>query len=112
MSAPLDSLRDLVSRVSANPSLLASLAKAEKVFQFRPTDGGPFYLRVKPGSLEAAAGEGSNPVATIMATSQDLVDVFTGKADPFKLFFAGKLRVQGNVLEAQELARLLGSARG
>ncbi|MCS6787976.1 MAG: SCP2 sterol-binding domain-containing protein [Aigarchaeota archaeon] len=47
-----------------------------------------------------------------MASSQDLVDVFTGKADPFKLFFAGKLRVQGNVLEAQELARLLGSARG
>ncbi|MCS7094801.1 MAG: SCP2 sterol-binding domain-containing protein [Thaumarchaeota archaeon] len=111
MSTPIDVLRQLVERVSSDPNLLANLTKSEKSFQFRPPDGQPFFLAIKRQSLEVSGGEVPNPTATIIASSQDLVDVFSGKADPSKLFFSGKLRVQGNVLEAQELARLLGTAR-
>jgi putative sterol carrier protein len=111
MSTPLESLKELVGKISTDQKVLAELTKKERKFQFMPTDGAPFYIHVRPGSITVHEGETSNPTATVIASSSDLVDVFRGQADPFKLFFAGKLRVQGNLLEAQELARILGSAR-
>ncbi|MEM1954209.1 MAG: SCP2 sterol-binding domain-containing protein [Nitrososphaerota archaeon] len=112
MSSPYEALRELVGRISSDQKLLTELTKKERRFQFRPTDGAPFYLHISPGSIAVHEGETNNPTATVIAASSDLIDVFRGQADPFKLFFSGKLRVQGNLLEAQELARILGSARG
>ena len=111
MSTPLESLKELVGRISTDQKTLAELTKKERRFQFRPTDGAPFYLHISPGSITVHEGETADPTATVIASSSDLIDVFRGQADPFKLFFSGKLRVQGNLLEAQELARILGSAR-
>jgi Putative sterol carrier protein len=111
MSTPLESLKELVGRISSDQKTLAELTKKERRFQFRPTDGAPFYLHISPGSITVHEGETTDPTATVIASSSDLIDVFRGQADPFKLFFSGKLRVQGNLLEAQELARILGSAR-
>jgi putative sterol carrier protein len=111
MSTPLESLKELVGRISTDQKVLAELTKKERKFQFKPTDGAPFYIHIRPGSITVHEGETPDPTATVIASSSDLVDVFRGQADPFKLFFAGKLRVQGNLLEAQELARILGSAR-
>jgi len=111
MSTPLESLKELVGRISTDQKTLAELTKKERRFQFRPTDGAPFYLHISPGSITVHEGETADPTATVIASSSDLVDVFRGQADPFKLFFSGKLRVQGNLLEAQELAKILGSAR-
>jgi putative sterol carrier protein len=108
---PFIELGRLIERARANKELVEGLGAREKYFQFRPTDGEPFYLTTGGGKLEASRGEVTSPTATIVASSQDLSDLFAGRADAFKLFFSGRLRVQGNVFEAQELAKILGQAR-
>jgi Putative sterol carrier protein len=108
---PFTELVRLIERTRANKDLMEGLGEREKSFQFRPTDGEPFYLVIGGGRLEALKGESSSATATIVASSQDLSDLFAGRADAFRLFFAGRLRVQGNVFEAQQLAKILGQAR-
>ncbi len=108
---PFTELSKLIEKTRANKELVEGLGERERSFQFKPTDGEPFYLVVGGGRLEAQRGEPSSPTATIVASSQDLSDLFAGRADAFKLFFAGKLRVQGNVFEAQQLAKILAQAK-
>ncbi|MCS7143030.1 MAG: SCP2 sterol-binding domain-containing protein [Aigarchaeota archaeon] len=104
-------LRELVERVKSNPSALKTLTETEKKFLFKPTDGEPFFLRIKGPNIEVVRGVIESPTVTIIAKSGDMLDVFAGKADPVTLFLSGRLKVQGKVLEAQELARLLRETR-
>lgn len=81
-----------------------------KAFQFRPSDAEPFYLEIVNGVLKVLKGETREPVATVIATDEDLTNIITGAVDPVQLFFAGRIRVQGSIFDAQELATLLRDA--
>lgn len=85
----------------------AKVAGWDKVFQFKPTDGSPFYLHVKDGEFKLEKGEASNPVATIVMSSEDMGELLSRRLNPVTALFSGKLKVEGSLMEAQALAGIL-----
>ena len=51
------------------------------------------------------------PDVTLTLADKDLVDLMTGKLNPQKAFFQGKLKVQGNMGLAMKLGTVLDAAR-
>ncbi len=73
-------------------------------FQFKLT--GPdssYYIDLKEGAGKVAAGALASPDVTLELTDADFLDMTTGKADAQKLYFAGKLKISGNVMASQKL---------
>ncbi|MCS7145930.1 MAG: SCP2 sterol-binding domain-containing protein [Nitrososphaerota archaeon] len=103
-------LQDLVAKASEKPLIKMRTARMVKTFQFKPTDAQPFYLEIVNGVLKVEQGEATSPVATILATDDDLAGIISGTVDPVQLFFAGRVRVQGSLFDAQELATILRDA--
>ncbi len=103
-------LRELVALASEKPMIKMRTARMVKTFQFKPSDAPPFYLEVVNGVLKVGEGETSNPVATIIASDDDLAGIIKGTVDPVQLFFAGRVKVQGSLFDAQELATILRDA--
>jgi putative sterol carrier protein len=72
-------------------------------------EGGGTYLLDLKESLAITAGDGPAACTVLMSTA-DFVDLFEGRADGQTLFFAGKLRVEGDMglaLKLQTLTDLL-----
>lgn len=72
-------------------------------------EGGGTYLLDLKDTLAITTGDVPAACAVLMATS-DFVDLFEGRADGQALFFAGKLRVEGDMglaLKLQTLTDLL-----
>lgn len=107
MESPYEALVELVNRLSERANLRERTKDWNKVFQFRPTDSEPFYLAIKAGEARVEKGTAANPVATIVMSSGDMVQLFRGQLDAIQAFFSGRLRVEGNIFEAQALASLL-----
>jgi 3-hydroxyacyl-CoA dehydrogenase/3a,7a,12a-trihydroxy-5b-cholest-24-enoyl-CoA hydratase len=57
---------------------------------------------------KGAVGEGETvkPDCTLAISDADFMDMCTGKADPQKLYFGGKLKISGNVMASQKLTFL------
>lgn len=106
----LPALRELVARASEKPLIKMRTARMIKTFQFKPSDAPPYYLEIANGVLRVGEGEAANPVATIIATDDDLAGIIKGSVDPVQLFFAGRIKVQGSLFDAQELATILRDA--
>ena len=73
------------------------------VFQFHLK--GPdasWVVDVKNGKGSVTAGTATADV-TLELADADFLDMTTGKADPQKLYFAGKLKISGNVMASQKL---------
>jgi 3-hydroxyacyl-CoA dehydrogenase/3a,7a,12a-trihydroxy-5b-cholest-24-enoyl-CoA hydratase len=82
--------------VERNPDL----KKINVVYQFKV---GPevYTVDLKQGTV--GAGETAKPECTLELSTQDFVDMTSGKADPQKLYFGGKLKISGNVMASQKL---------
>ncbi|GBC72087.1 hypothetical protein HRbin02_01877 [Candidatus Calditenuaceae archaeon HR02] len=106
----LSALRELVALASEKPLIKMRTARMVKTFQFKPSDSPPYYLQIVNGVLKVGEGEATNPVATIIATDEDLAGIIKGNVDPVQLFFAGRVKVQGSLFDAQELATILRDA--
>ncbi|PSO03735.1 hypothetical protein B9Q12_03905, partial [Candidatus Marsarchaeota G2 archaeon ECH_B_SAG-G06] len=65
-------------------------------------------LEIANDTATVKKGNSQNAVATIIMSAQDMVDMFRGKLNPISAFMSGRLRVEGNLFEAQSLAALLG----
>jgi 3-hydroxyacyl-CoA dehydrogenase/3a,7a,12a-trihydroxy-5b-cholest-24-enoyl-CoA hydratase len=61
---------------------------------------------MKSGDGEVKQGDASAPDVTLELADEDFVAMSTGKADPNKLYFGGKMKVSGNVMASQKLAFL------
>jgi 3-hydroxyacyl-CoA dehydrogenase/3a,7a,12a-trihydroxy-5b-cholest-24-enoyl-CoA hydratase len=55
---------------------------------------------------QVAAGEAAPAECTLEMADADFMDMCTGKADPQKLYFGGKLKISGNVMASQKLTFL------
>jgi 3-hydroxyacyl-CoA dehydrogenase/3a,7a,12a-trihydroxy-5b-cholest-24-enoyl-CoA hydratase len=90
-------IRDYIEKT---PDLVG---KVGTVFQFHLK--GPdasWVVDVKNGKGSVTAGTATADVTLELADS-DFLDMTTGKADPQKLYFAGKLKISGNVMASQKL---------
>ncbi len=86
--------------VETHPELVKSVGS---VFQFKLT--GPdsaWLLDVKNGSGAVTQGTGTAD-CTLELSDADFIAMSTGKADPQKLYFGGKLKISGNVMASQKL---------
>ncbi|MEM1534666.1 MAG: SCP2 sterol-binding domain-containing protein [Nitrososphaerota archaeon] len=109
-SRSLQALRELISRAGEKPMIKMRTARMVKSFQFKPPDAEPYYLEIVNGVLKVGEGLASNPISTIVATDDDLTGIITGRLDAVQLFFAGRVKVQGSLFDAQELATILKDA--
>ncbi len=86
--------------IAKNPDLPSQIATA---FQFKLK--GPdseWLVDVKNGKGSVTNGSGAADV-TLELSDSDFLDMSTGKADPQKLYFGGKLKIAGNVMASQKL---------
>lgn len=99
---------DLFAGIGAYIAANKELAeKIKTVFQFKLTDPVSTWvldLRSGPGSCQA--GTASAPDVTLELAETDFIAMCTGRADPNKLYFGGKLKITGNVMASQKLTFL------
>ena len=63
-------------------------------------------MDLKNGSGSVTEGDGKADV-TITVADSDFADMAAGKLDSQKAFFAGKLKVKGNIMLTQKLGEIL-----
>jgi 3-hydroxyacyl-CoA dehydrogenase/3a,7a,12a-trihydroxy-5b-cholest-24-enoyl-CoA hydratase len=88
------------SYLDAHPELVG---KVGNVYAFRlrnPDSAWTLDLKNAPGGVRAGAEKAD---CTLEMEDADWVAMATGKADPQKLYFGGKLKISGNVMASQKL---------
>jgi 3-hydroxyacyl-CoA dehydrogenase/3a,7a,12a-trihydroxy-5b-cholest-24-enoyl-CoA hydratase len=74
------------------------------VFQFNLTSpDSSWYLDMKSGNGSVQRGTATAADVTLELRDEDFIAMATGKADPNKLYFSGRMMVRGNVMAAQKL---------
>jgi hypothetical protein len=69
--------------------------------------GGEWFIDVSPSGPSATAGNPGNADCTITVSSEDFQKLHENPdANGMQLFFAGKLKVAGNMMLAQKLNKL------
>lgn len=77
------------------------------VFQFNLKDpDSAWFIDLKSGDGTVKQGAAPNADVTLELSEEDFVAMSSGKADPNKLYFGGKMKVTGNVMASQKLAFL------
>ncbi|WP_394826568.1 SDR family NAD(P)-dependent oxidoreductase [Pendulispora albinea] len=96
-----DVFTGISKHIEKNPELAA---KVKTVFRFVLTNpASSWTLDLKNGAGAVAAGTEGNADCTLELADLDFMDMCTGKADPQKLYFGGKLKISGNVMASQKL---------
>ena len=81
--------------------------QTKTVFQFLLKEpDSAWVLDMKSGDGTVKQGTADKPDVTLELSDADFVAMSTGKADPNKLYFGGKMKVGGNVMASQKLAFL------
>jgi putative sterol carrier protein len=68
--------------------------------------GGTWHAVIKDGSCSVGAGPGTNPSLTLQVSSQDWLDMLTGKQSGQMLFMSGRLKVKGDMGLAMKLGSM------
>jgi 3-hydroxyacyl-CoA dehydrogenase/3a,7a,12a-trihydroxy-5b-cholest-24-enoyl-CoA hydratase len=87
--------------VQKHPELVG---KVNNVYLFKLTQPeSAWTLDLKNGQGSVAQGAVGKADCTLELTDADFMAMTSGKADPQKLYFGGKLKVSGNVMASQKL---------
>lgn len=80
------------------------------VVQFNLTGdgGGSYFVTIKDGKFDYQSGTAPSPTMTLSATSQDYMDIATGKLNPMAAFSAGRLKIGGDMMFAMKFSSLFG----
>lgn len=99
---------DVFAAIADHVARNADLAgKIQNVFQFKLKNPDTLWtVDLKNGKGAVAEGESTKPDCTIEMENADFIDMTNGKADPQKLYFAGKMKIGGNVMASQKLTFL------
>lgn len=101
-------MEKLLNEHANDPKMQERIKGWDKVFQFKPSDTPAFYLEIKEGRAQVKEGAAPNASATFIMKSSDMIDLLSGKLNPVSAFMSGKLKIEGNIFEAQMLQSLLG----
>lgn len=82
-----------------------------KIFQFKVSDGEPFYIEFKNDKAIVVKGEHQSPTATLILKKEDLVKILRGELDANQAFFKGILKISGNIMETLNLKKVLDTLR-
>ena len=96
-----DVFRAIGAWVSQNPD---SVAKTQNVYLFKLSNpDSQWTVDLKNGTGSVTEGAQGKADCTLELSNSDWMDMVSGKADPQKLYFGGKLKISGNVLASQKL---------
>lgn len=96
-----DAFAVIADYIEKNPDLVGKVGHVY-VFALSSPDSA-WTLDLKNGKGQVTAGAVDKPDCTLALTDQDFMDMTSGKADPQKLYFGGKLKISGNVMASQKL---------
>ncbi|HYI03035.1 SDR family NAD(P)-dependent oxidoreductase [Hyalangium sp.] len=100
-SASADVFAAIGHYVQKHPELVGKVAN---VYLFKLTQPeSSWTLDLKNGQGSVAQGAVGKADCTLELTDADFMAMTSGKADPQKLYFGGKLKVSGNVMASQKL---------
>ena len=91
--------------VTKNAQELTSNVNASYVFNLT-SPASAFSVDLRQGKGTVSVGAMDKPDCALELTDQDFLDMTSGKADPQKLYFGGKLKISGNVMASQKLTFL------
>ena len=108
----VDALADYAARCNENAKLRAMLRGWSRVVHFQATDTGDrFTMRVADGAIvETSAEAGELADLVVVATSEDLCDLFWGDLNPAQKYMNGEIVVQGaaaDVMRIDAMASLI-----
>ncbi|MCV6588210.1 MAG: SCP2 sterol-binding domain-containing protein [Marinobacterium sp.] len=81
-------------------------AGMDTVFQYAIDDDNHWYVCVSDGNCEISEGEHDDPTVTLAMDSTTLQEVMSGETDGMQAFMTGRIRADGNIMEATRLATL------
>ena len=86
----------------------AAAAGKNVVFQFSISGpgGGDWVVAVKDGTCKVEAGKTEKPTTTIKMADADFLQLIAGTLDGMQAYSSGKLKVEGDVMKSQLIARL------
>lgn len=106
-----ETLDGLVSKLNQRDDIKGKLSGERRLVQFQ-VDGEDFFLLInEDGSAELKKGTEQSPTVTLTASDQVLGEVLSGKLNGVQAFLTGKLKLNGNIMEAQKLVSVLEKAR-
>jgi len=82
--------------------------KSSIVIHATGAGGGDYYLACSPGAVKLTKTAALPATVEVTVTAKQLPQVLAGERDPRKLFFAGGLRVRGDLRYLSDLAMELG----
>jgi (3R)-3-hydroxyacyl-CoA dehydrogenase / 3a,7a,12a-trihydroxy-5b-cholest-24-enoyl-CoA hydratase / enoyl-CoA hydratase 2 len=96
-----DIFQGIAFHVESHPELVSQVGT---VFQFKLTNpDSAWILDVKSGKGAVKPGVAGSADVTLELSDADFVGMSSGKLNPQKLYFAGKLKISGNVMASQKL---------
>lgn len=112
MSEAKDLITKMCGLQNSNKEIQKEMAGWSGVVQYK-LGGEEFYVEYKTdGTCKFKEGVHSSPTFTIVAPPDFWAAVLRGKEDPVSTFMMGKYKIQGNIMEAQRLARILKKFQG
>ncbi|MBV7330279.1 SCP2 sterol-binding domain-containing protein [Chloroflexi bacterium TSY] len=98
--------QNIAKRIAKN----ASLGDINAVFQFNLTgdNGGTWAVDLKSDPPNVSDGEADAANCTISMTDEDFVALATGSLNATSAFMQGKVKVEGNMMLAMKLQKLMG----
>jgi NAD(P)-dependent dehydrogenase (short-subunit alcohol dehydrogenase family)/acyl dehydratase/predicted lipid carrier protein YhbT len=99
-----DLFNGLAAYIAANPQIAKEVKTS---FQFKLKDpDSAWALDLKTGDGSCTPTELAKPDVTVQISEEDMIALFTGKADAQKLYFGGKLKIGGNIMASNKLSIL------
>ncbi|NGY04273.1 peroxisomal multifunctional enzyme type 2 [Solimonas terrae] len=94
----------LARHIDAHPEVIDKIGT---VFQWQLTNpDSSWIVDLKNGKGSVRPGVADKADVTMSLSDDDYLAISTGKADPQKLYFGGQLKIGGNAMASQKLARL------
>lgn len=81
-------------------------AGVDSVYQYEIDDASRWYVAVADGACQVAQGQHDEPTVTLAMDTGTLQEVMSGETDGMQAFMAGRIRADGNIMEATRLATL------
>lgn len=101
----MTTVADIISKMDSRFN--ASAAQGlDMVFQFNIEDDSNFNVAVKDGQCQVNNGEAADATVTLIMDSETLVGIMTGETDGMQAFMSGKLRAEGDIMQAMKLGEL------
>ena len=94
---------EIEKRIAAKPDKIKGL---NATYQFDLT-GESWTLRIQDGTLTLGSGPAESPNTTFVASTEDWMNIATGKLNAVTAFMQQKLKVKGDMALAMKLQGLL-----